>query len=295
MSNSVTLFLATYKGLCVLDMIVRSNLSSLIKGVVIGKDKNIVSDFSTELVSICKLNEISWCFIDDFDYDNIGEFSLAISWNRILNTDKTKLIVIHDSLLPKYRGFAPLVNQLLNCEKVIGVTAFNAADDYDKGDIIFQEEIPINYPIKIKEAIKVISRYYESICFKILKVIETGEKFITFHQIEEQATYSLWRDYEDYFINWANDSTYISRFIDSVGEPFLGAQTYMDGEKITILESKIIDDLVIENRTIGKVIFNKDNFPVIVCGKGLLMVTKAVYSSTGESIFPLKRFRIRFK
>lgn len=263
--------------------------------IVVGTDKNIINDYSEDIVTLCKSNGINWCYHEKFDYRTIGEITIAVSWNRMIETKHTQLIVLHESLLPKYRGFAPLVNQLLNKEPQVGVTAFYATNEYDKGDIIFQERIPISYPLKIKDAIKIVSEYYQKISLKILHTINNGKEFETIQQNEKEATYSLWRDYDDYFINWSNESTYISRFIDSVGEPYLGAQTYMNDEQITVLESAIVNDLVIENRDCGKVIFFEDNFPVVVCGKGLLKITCAVNNLTGESIFPLKKFRIRFK
>ena len=57
----------------------------------------------------------------------------------------------------------------------------------------------------------------------------------------------------------------------------------------------IIDDVKIENRDVGKIIFIKDGYPVIVCGKGLLKITEAVYLNDAKSIFPLKKFRIRLR
>ena len=49
--------------------------------------------------------------------------------------------------MPKYRGFAPLVNSLVNGEKIIGVTALFASEEYDNGDIIMQSSVDITYPI----------------------------------------------------------------------------------------------------------------------------------------------------
>ena len=50
-------------------------------------------------------------------------FCIAIGWRRLISGIEGRLIVLRDSLLPKYRGFAPTVAQLLAGESEIGVTA----------------------------------------------------------------------------------------------------------------------------------------------------------------------------
>ena len=59
------------------------------------------------------------------------------------------MIIFHDSLLPKYRGFAPLVNSLINQEKEIGVTAIKASQNYDEGDTV-TDNIGNDYDVTIQ-------------------------------------------------------------------------------------------------------------------------------------------------
>ena len=55
---------------------------------------------------------------------NKNIFCIAIGWRRLISGIEGRLIVLHVSLLPKYREFAPTVAQLLAGESEIGVTAF---------------------------------------------------------------------------------------------------------------------------------------------------------------------------
>ena len=114
-------------------------------------------------------------------------------------------------------------------------------------------------------------------------------------QFEKIASYSLWRDEEDYFIDWQKSSEYISRFVDAVGSPYADAKSYFNGEIIKIVSASPVSDVKIEDResNIGKVIFIFDGAPVVVCGEGLILINEAT-TLTGESIFPLKKFRSRF-
>ena len=81
---------------------------------------------------------------------------MAVSWRWMIKHPKNKLIVFHDSILPKYRGFAPLVNMLINGEKEIGVSAIFGADEYDSE--IISEKTTISYPIKIQKPFRLIMR-----------------------------------------------------------------------------------------------------------------------------------------
>ena len=103
----------------------------------------------------------------------------------------------------------------------------------------------------------------------------------------------MWRDIEDYIIDWSKSSDYIKRFIDAVGYPYKGAFTTCNSSKYYIKESFIVDDVIIENRTPGKVLFKKENMFYIVCGVGLLCVQN-FFNEDGQKI-NINNFRIRFK
>ena len=207
----ITLYLMTQKGFEVLKAIIERKFYPLISEVVVGRDKNIENDFADEIKSICRKNNIN-CIERNKDFQATSDYSIAISWRWLIPNNKSKLIVLHDSLLPKYRGFAPLVSMLCNKEKVIGVTAIFASEEYDKGDIIAQSTTEINYPIKIADAINIISKNYVDLVIKIITSIEKGEEIVAVTQEEKNATYSLWRDEEDYIIDWSKDSDEILTF-----------------------------------------------------------------------------------
>ena len=67
----------------------------------------------------------------------------------------------------------------------------------------------------------------------------------------------------------------------------------MNGAIARILEVEEVPDVVIENRTPGKVIFMNSGKPTVVCGSGLIQIVRMV-DDNGRSLLPLKRFRIRF-
>ena len=206
-----------------------------------------------------------------------------------------RLIVTHDSILPKYRGFAPLVNMLINGEIFLGVTFLFASEKYDCGKIIVQKQQQIEYPIKINEAIEIVSNLFFQGIEDIYKKIESEENLIGQAQDENGASYSLWRNEDDYLINLNCSSEEIVRFVNATGAPYLGASLFIENQKVRILDAEIFNDVQIENRDIGKIIFIDNGKPVIICGKGLLKINILLDDKSQESILPLKKFRIKFK
>jgi len=91
-------------------------------------------------------------------------------------------------------------------------------------------------------------------------------------QNETEVTYWLWRDEEDYRIDWSSDAAQIQRFIDSVGNPYKGASAFMGEHTVRILDAVVEPDIQIEVRQSGKIVFMREGSPIVVCGRGLLRV-----------------------
>ena len=291
--NSFVLFLMGKKGLSCLEAVLSIPENNL-KKVVFATDKSVENDYSSDIISLCNKHTISCNNKNDFDFNELKEvdYCIAISWRWLITDDSNKLIVLHDSILPKYRGFNPLVSALINGENEIGVTAIFANKEFDRGDIIDCKKTNINYPIKIEEAINKISLCYQELLIEVIKKIKS-QNLQAIPQNEEEASYSLWRDEEDYFIDWNLDSNTIERTINALGFPYTGAKTTMDNQTIILSEAEAVTDISIENRTPGKVIFMEEGNPIIVCGKGLLKIKEI--KSLESKIIQLSKFRTRFK
>lgn len=289
-----TLLLMSKKGYQSLAGIIEYFGSEIIDFIVFARDKNVLEDYSIKIEELAAQNNIK-AYEKSDKYIFRSKYIIAISWRWLIPIDKKSiLITLHDSLLPKYRGFAPLVNQLINKEPELGVTAIVSDAEYDKGSVITQLKTKVNYPLRIEDAISKVSILYVDVLKNVIQQVIQDHSLKTVAQDESEATYSLWRDEEDYRINWNSSAKEIQNFIYSVGYPYKGASTYIMNKKIRINNAVELNDLKVVNRDVGKTIFMDDNFPVVICGKGLLKITEATYDETGRSIFPLKKFRIRF-
>ncbi len=292
--NSIALFIMGKKGLACLETALSNSFVEL-KFVIFATDKNVEKDYAVEIISLCTKRNILNYNRNSFDETLLNQVSycIAVSWRWMIKSNLENLIVFHDSILPKYRGFNPLVSALINGDEEIGVTAIFADKEFDKGDILEIEKTVIEYPIKISETIDLISVCYQNLLKKILKKIAYNS-LVTSIQDETYATYSLWRDEEDYFIDWNLDAFVLERTINALGFPYGGARTIMDDRIIILDQIKSIPDVKIENRTPGKIIFLFNNQPTIVCGVGLLKIQRAHYLENGnEVVFYKLRTRLR--
>lgn len=262
---------------------------------VIGKDGLIDDDYSIELETYCIQHGIDYVIRDEVHPEDSFDIAIAIGWKWIISDiPDGKLIVIHDSLLPKYRGFAPLVNALLKKEPCVGVTALIGVEKYDQGPILLQKKMQVFYPTTIGHELNRMSDLYVELSLDLINILSNNPYgLIGECQNENEATYSLWLDEDDYRIDWNKSADNIAHFVNCVGYPYKGATTLLNGNLIKIINVKSLSDVKIENRHLGKVIFIENDCPLVVCGEGLLMIEKAL-DLNGESILPLKLFRSRF-
>lgn len=294
--TSFDFYLLGYKGFKCLEAFLGEFGSSRVNFVCAERDENIDNDFFEEIGSLCeryKLNFISRNEVrksKPFEKDTV-KFSIGWRW---LIDDSKNLIVFHDSLLPKYRGFAPVVNALINGDDKIGVTAILACDDYDTGNIIEQSSLRVRYPIKIAKAIELLTPLYIEMLIRISEKVVQNKEIISHKQLEVEASYSPWRDERDYTINWSKDAAYIKRFVDAVGKPYSGARTTVNGDEVILEEVEVLGDVNVVDREqhVGKIIFLKGANPVVICGQGLLKITAFSDRASGKK--PTLRFRTRF-
>ena len=203
------------------------------------------------------------------------------------------LIVFHDSLLPKYRGFAPTPTAIMCGETNIGVTAIFANEQVDAGDIVAQKSVYVPETMYIKDIITLQANVCADILDEIIKRIEQKNLFGV-PQNENEATYSIWRNKEDCHIDWNKSNKDIYNFIRAVGFPYSGAFTHLNEKKIYIIEAEVIyDDLNFAIRDVGKIWRIRDNKPEVICGDGILRILSAKYENGDMVEFDKVRCRLQ--
>jgi methionyl-tRNA formyltransferase len=248
--------------------------------VVSYASKGLQVDAHADIQSICRAKAYRLLGRDNVrsqDYSPV-DLVLLIGWQWITKEVDRRFVVFHDSLLPKLRGFNPTVTALIAGETEIGVTAFSPtggdAPVADSGPIFDQEKIPVQYPATIRAVYDQLGLAYCRLADRLLDAAASGPLSFA-DQEASDATYSLWRDEDDYRINWAMSAEQIRRFVDAVGWPYLGAKSAMQGREIRVDRVEACRDLVFVNRYPGKIWSLAGDVPEVVCGSGMLRILAA--------------------
>jgi methionyl-tRNA formyltransferase len=288
----IDFFLMGRKGLRVLEHVCASRYKTLIGAVVSARDSAMKEDITEAIAACCAKHSISFSLKETYTATGNADYRILVGWKWMVEEKDT--IVLHDALLPAYRGFAPLVNALIEGETVVGATAIWAAGRYDTGPVIAQRRMQVVAPLRINDALDAMAGLYVEIVMDILDGLGAKRRPAGIPQDETAATYSLWRDEEDYFINWKEDSRRIQRTVYALSFPYKGACALLNHHKIILEDVVPVNDVTIVNRQVGKVIFIEDGMPVVVCGSGLLKIVSAFNEADGKSILPFAKFRSRF-
>lgn len=172
------------------------------------------------------------------------DFICVIGWYYMIPTALRNLAPkgcagIHASLLPKYRGGAPLVWAIINGEKTTGVTFFHFADGVDNGDIIAQKAFEFDDDATIADLVIKAEQASLAILRECLPRIAAGTA-PRLQQNEADATYFPQRSPEDGLIDWTWDAKRIKDFIRAQTKPYPGAFTFIGGKKVTIWDADIM-------------------------------------------------------
>jgi methionyl-tRNA formyltransferase len=265
--------------------------------VVSYPSRGLQHDAFSEIKELCRARNYKLLERNDIratDYAS-ADLVLLAGWQWMSSELDRRFVVFHDSLLPKLRGFNPTVTALIAGETEIGVTAFSpAAGDVaipDSGPIFGRETVPIVYPVTIRDAYERLGVAYGRLAHRIVEAASAGALQFS-PQDAAQATYSLWRDEDDYRVDWAMTADQIRRFVDAVGWPYLGAKTAMQGRDIRIDRVEAVPDVLFANRCPGKIWSLGEGGPVVVCGTGMVRITAAREADGSPVRFTSLRVRL---
>ena len=155
----------------------------------------------------------------------------------LLDFPKYKCINIHASLLPKYRGGAPIHHSIINGDKYTGVTIMYMDEKMDSGDILYQEKIEINDDDNVGTMFNKLSLLGSKMIKEFLPDFINGN-FERKKQNDEEVTYAYNISKEDEKIDF-NDTT-INVFNKIRGlTPFPIGYSIMDGKRVKLYSSRI--------------------------------------------------------
>ena len=162
---------------------------------------------------------------------------------ELLDIPKVGCINVHGSLLPQYRGAAPIQWSILNGEKYAGITTMFMDEGMDTGDMLLQEKVRIEENETLGELWDRLKVLGGKLLVETLKQIEDGT-YKRIKQSEDGVSYAPMLNKEMSKIDWNKTSQEIHNLIRGLN-PIMGAYSYINGKKVKIWKSEIafIDEI----------------------------------------------------
>ncbi len=142
-------------------------------------------------------------------------FAFKILPNNILELPKLGSFNIHPSLLPKYRGAAPINHSIINGDKITGITTFLMEQKVDSGNILIQEELPIPEDSTAGDMQKIVMQVAPKIAIRTINLLMNGD-YQLLQQDNSLATKAPKLFKENCQINFNQDAEIVKNFINGV-------------------------------------------------------------------------------
>ncbi len=230
-------------------------------------NKTVIHEFSEKVsLNVKTPNDLvgEETFLNKINFD-IG---IVVAYGKlipkeILNLSKYGFINIHASLLPKYRGAAPIQRSLINQDKETGISFMKIIEKLDSGPVCKKYKIAINKNENYNSLLARLSSLGEDNVIEIIEqIIENKIKF--FEQNEHEASYAKKIKKSDGKINWNESAELIQAKVNALN-PNPGGWFIFDNERYKILRA----DISLTDGQPGEVI--NDDF-IVGCGNKSLKI-----------------------
>ena len=172
------------------------------------------------------------------------EYICVVAYGKILPKELIEIptkgsINVHGSLLPKYRGAAPIQWAVLNGDKETGITTMYMDEGMDTGDMILKETVQIGENETTGELWEKLAKVGGKLLVETIKQIEEG----TAPRIKQEGNFSMapMLSKEMAKINWENTNTVQIKNLVRGLNPIIGAYTIINNKKIKIWKAEIAD------------------------------------------------------
>lgn len=184
----------------------------------------------------------------------------------VLDIPRLGCVNVHGSLLPKYRGAAPIQWAVINGEKLSGITTMQMAAGVDTGDMLLQKETPIGAEETAGELFDRLKDMGAALLIETLEGLEKGT-LVPIPQKEELATHAPMLKKEMSVIDWTQPAGALHNLIRGL-TPWPGAVTTLQGHRLKLLASQVVE----ESGAPGEARV-KDGQLLVCCGEKALQIT----------------------
>ncbi|NUS43538.1 MAG: methionyl-tRNA formyltransferase [Mycobacteriaceae bacterium] len=169
---------------------------------------------------------------------------------------------LHDSLLPQFTGFSPVLWALISGATEFGLTVHRMDEQLDTGDILVQHRLPIPPDATGTELVRAGMELIPGAVREALAALESGTA-VWRPQDKAERTYFHKRSERDSRVDWSWDAVDLERFVRALSEPYPRAFSHYRGERIEILAASVSEARY--GGTVGRVIVQEGG-GAVVCG-----------------------------
>jgi methionyl-tRNA formyltransferase len=218
------------------------------------------------------------------------EFIIVVAYGKILpeeilNMPKFGCINVHASLLPKYRGAAPIQWALINGEKVTGITTMLMDKGLDTGDMLLRSELEIKADDNSETLFKRLSELGAKTLIDTIKGMREGK--IKPVPQTGQASYAPPLKKEDGKIDWSRTADELFNFVRGM-YPWPSAFCYFNDERIKIVRSHKSEFGIQKEAVPGRVVKASDGQLIVETGNGFLSIEEL--QPEGKKVMSAKAF-----
>jgi methionyl-tRNA formyltransferase len=196
--------------------------------------------------------------------------------DRVLTAARHGAVGLHESLLPAYRGFAPVNWAVINGEAQTGVSVFHmTATGIDDGDVVAQAVISIGehdtagdvYRATSKASLDLLDAHFDAL------LAGTATRM---PQDEGRATYTCSRTPEDGAIDWAKPTRDIHNLVRGLAHPYPGAFSHLAGVRFRIWSGRPVENpRRFVGRIPGRIVSRGPDGVEVLTGEGSYLVKTA--------------------
>jgi len=201
------------------------------------------------------------------DYIVVVAFGQILS-KEVLDIPKYGCINLHASLLPKYRGAAPLNWAIIKGEKVSGNTTMLMDEGLDTGDMLLKEEVPITEDMTASELHDILMDKGANLLVETLKKYKEG-KINPIKQGEPLTDYASMLNKKMAEIKWNSSAKDVHNFIRGLNA-WPVAYTYYEDNVMKIYKSKVVHCNLKEKP--GTILQISDEGIKVACGEGAINI-----------------------
>ena len=199
----------------------------------------------------------------------VVDFGQILS-SELLNIPKLFPLNIHASLLPQYRGAAPIQRAILDGKKKTGVTVMKIIKQLDSGDIIAQKKIKIDSSYDAATLRKKLAHMGSELLIDVLQKAAMDDVAFT-KQDESKVTYAAKIKKQDGLIIWESPAERILNQVRACN-PWPSAYTYFMGKMLKVLRVKLLDR--VKDSQPGSVVKAENGEIIVACADYCISITE---------------------